>query len=62
MVQFLKRVNAVKAIPGIRKDTFLGVEKVCRGVAFYIAWTAGIPGNTRFSNGVFQADSFNDRH
>ena len=62
MVQFLKRVNAFKTIPDIRKDTFLGVENGCRCTAIYIAWTVGVPGNARFGNGVYQADSIDDRY
>ena len=53
MVQFLKRVNAFKTIPDIRKDTFLGIENVCQGIAFCITWTVGVPGNARFGNGLY---------
>ena len=62
MVQFLERVNAFKTISYIRKDSFLGIEDVCRGITICIAWTAGIPGNTRFGNGVYQAYSIDDRY
>ena len=62
MVQFLKRVNAFKTIPDIRKDTFLGIEDVCRGITICIAWTIGIPGHTRFGNGVYQDDSIDNRY